>query len=297
MKTLILILLFSSIGFSESIKVGIVDSGIDKTHPFFGKRKIILENFVKNEESEQDFDGHGTHVAGIISYRVSKKIIFYSLKNLSASSSTKHQFLPPVNYTDPEYEKIIDYAITNKIQVLNFSQIKVWSPTPSADRAFKRAEDAGILIIAAAGNNKVNLDEVFFDTDKIPYKSVNFYPCAYKYSNVICVGSLHKSKEFHTQYYINSNYGSYVNLWADGEDVNSSYLHHKYAYMSGSSMAVPKITALAANLLEEHPNLSLIELKAKIFSKLIYIPHLTQFSTKALFLDENRKISYVLLDE
>lgn len=294
MKIFILTLIFSSISFSDPIKVGVVDSGIDNTHPFFGKRKIILENFVKKQEADQDFDGHGTHVAGIISHRVSKNVILYSLKNLSSSSSTKHQFLPPVNHTSPEYEKIINFAIKNNIKILNFSQIKVWSSTLSVNEAFKRAEEAGILIVAASGNNRVNLDEVFVFSDKIPYRSENFYPCAYKYRNVICVGSLHKTNEFHTQYYINSNYGSYVDLWADGEDVNSSYLNHKYVHMSGSSMAAPQITALAANLLEESPNLSLIELKAKIFAKLKYIPSLTNFSTKALFLDNNPKTNYVL---
>lgn len=65
-----------------------------------------------------------------------------------------------------------------------------------------------------------------------------------------------------------SNYGKeYVDILADGQDINSTLPDNKWGNNSGTSMAAPQITGLAATILEQNLNLEVEELKKEIFNK------------------------------
>src|SRR5512140_3258299 len=134
----------------EGIKVGIIDTGIDMNHPDLKDRYRGGYDFVQNDATPQDENGHGTHVAGTIAASdngvgvvgVAPLASIYSIRVLNANGSGSN---------DAEI-KAVEWAITNGMNVINLS---LGSPTSSAleEEAFDRAAAAGVIAIAASGND------------------------------------------------------------------------------------------------------------------------------------------------
>ncbi|MGA7614176.1 MAG: S8 family serine peptidase [Thermoanaerobaculia bacterium] len=139
-----------SIANGAGIKVGIIDTGIDKTHPDLAAAFKGGYDFVDNDSDPNDENGHGTHVAGTIAAQnnaigvvgVAPGAEIYSLRILGADGSGS---------ISAEI-KAIDWAISHGMNVINLS---LGSPDSSVleEQAFQRAYDAGVLAIAAAGND------------------------------------------------------------------------------------------------------------------------------------------------
>lgn len=287
----VLTLILSNSAFSK-INVGVVDTGIDPTHPIFKNQPITLVNF-KNFKTNIDENGHGSNVSGIIYQRSNISFNLFSLKNLdkngigATSFKNKNCFDDNFNsdYCHDETSDVIDYAIKNNIKILNFSQTYMGRLGSKMIQAYLRAEKSGILIIASTTNITVNPDNVFDSFNKIPYAQKNFYPCALKLSNIICVGNI---KNFYVDKVIMSGYGTeHVDVFADGNNVYGASKNHSYDFWSGASMAAPKITAIAIDELSKNEQMSVIELKARIFSKLKYYPTLSDYSKRSLMLEES----------
>jgi subtilisin family serine protease len=123
----------------------------------------------------------------------------------------------------------------------------------------KKANDAGILFVAASGNATTN-------NDRRPH-----YPSSYALPNVISVAALDRSDAL-AQF---SNYGvKTVHVGAPGKDILSTWLGGEYETKSGTSMATPIVAGVAALALSAQPDISVSELRALLLKSVDPIPGL-----------------------
>jgi subtilisin family serine protease len=113
----------------------------------------------------------------------------------------------------------------------------------------RKAYENDILFIAAAGNASTN-------NDRTPH-----YPSSYP--NVLSVAALDRHDELAKF----SNYGvKSVAIAAPGVDILSTWLGNAYEEKSGTSMATPVVSGVAALILAEHPRMSVDDLKKKLLA-------------------------------
>lgn len=256
---------------SKNVTVAIIDTGIDANHENFHNVNIVKSfDFVKNSEIKVDNHGHGTHVAGIIAGKntgIANGISIMPLKYTINSESDKlyaNKMMKKLNINDEdEYVvslsiKALNYAIDNKVDIINYSG-GGYSYSQEEFNALKRAEDKGILVIVAAGNGNYDLQNKKFVNMNI--EDNRYYPCSYKLSNIICVGNSNQLN-FKEE---SSNYGKdIVDIFASGKQITSSLPNNKYGELTGTSQATPFVTALAALIKSEHPEMNYKEIKKEI---------------------------------
>jgi subtilisin family serine protease len=205
-----------------------------------------------NMSDPMDDNGHGTHCAGIIGAEgdngegiagINWKVKLMPLK-----------FLGRGGYgTTKAAIEAINYAIDRKKHGVNIRVINAsWGSTQNSKAlqdAIKAAGDAGILFVAAAGNNGT-------DNDKRPH-----YPSNYDLPNVISVAALDRN-DMLTSF---TNYGvKTVHIAAPGKDILSTWLDDKYREASGTSMAAPQVSGVAALIVANQPNISVAKLREKL---------------------------------
>lgn len=254
--------------------VGVIDSGIDLTHPDLsanvwtnpfevaGNKKDDDGNgyvddvrgwdFVNNDNNPMDDNGHGTHVAGTIAavrnngrgitgVAPGAKVMALKFLNRNGSGSTSNAI------------KAINYAIGMKqrgvaVNVLNNS----WGGggySQSLYNAIKAAGDAGILFVAAAGNEGRNND------------SRPSYPASYNLGNIVSVASTTRT-DGRSSF---SNYGAAsVDLGAPGSGIYSTLPNNRYGSFSGTSMATPHVAGAAALAFAHEPGATVAQVKAAI---------------------------------
>lgn len=261
---------------SANVKVGIMESqGIDMNHEDLQGR-VFEGNYVTPAESNPS---HGTHVAGIIGAKQND----FGIAGISESS----MYLMNCNMTDA-----LSYATQNGIKLINAS-FKYVTETDE-DAPYNSAHYVAIknyngLLICCAHNQKSNLD-------------INpVYPASYDLPNVISVGSIDENGERSSFSNFGENT---VDIYAPGGNILSAYpqglctgetrstrwgerlscecewsnrygtwewvpngsTHYAngYHYMSGTSMATPHVTGVAALMLAAEPTLTAAELKEYI---------------------------------
>lgn len=202
------------------VKIAVVDSGMDYRHPDLDANYKGGYDFVNNDADPMDDNGHGTHVAGIIAAEdnalgvvgVAPEAWLYSLKVLD---STGYGFIS-------DAIAAIDWAVSNGMHIVSMS---LGSDTDSYSlrMACDSAYEAGLLLVAAAGNNATTIS----------------YPA--RYDSVIAVGAT-KSDNTRAEF---SGTGQELELVAPGVYIYSTYLNGYYI-MSGTSMACPHVTGTAA---------------------------------------------------
>lgn len=208
------------------VKVGIIDTGIDTSHPDLKNNIKGGYNCIYPKKVATDDNGHGTHVAGIVAalhnnigvVGVSPKANIYAIKSLDSSGN---------GYVSDVIEGL-DWAVTNKMNVINMS-FGTSSDNQSLHDAIIYAYDSGIVLVAAAGND--------------PNSPTN-YPAAY--SEVFSVSAIDETKNIASF----SSTGK-VDFTAPGVNINSTYLNSTYKTISGTSMAAPHVTGVVALLLSK----------------------------------------------
>lgn len=208
----------------DPIKVAVLDTGIDLTHPDLQANIKGSYNTINPTKSANDDNGHGTHVAGIIGaldntigiIGVGPQIDLYAVKVLSRSGS---------GYLSDIIEGL-DWAIQNGMQVVNMS-LGTNSDVQSFHDAVIRVNQAGIAQVAAAGNDGGAVD----------------YPAAYP--EVIAVSATSNTDAIASW----SSRGPEVDLTAPGVNIYSTYKGKIYKTLSGTSMAAPHIAGTVALLL------------------------------------------------
>ena len=219
------------------VKVGIIDSGVDYTHSDLNDNYIGGYDFVNSDSDPMDDNGHGTHVAGIAAAEddgagvvgVAPEGYIYALKVLDESGSGYwSDIIAALEWSvDPNG----DGDTSDRMDVVNLS-LGASRDAPGVRDAFKAAYNAGIVLVAAAGNSgnpggKSNTVE---------------YPA--RYDEVIAVGATDQNDTRPSW----SSHGDQLELAAPGVDVKSTYLGG-YAYGSGTSMASPHVAGTAVLVL------------------------------------------------
>jgi subtilisin family serine protease len=254
---LITIILLSFNAFGQ-INITVIDQGIDKNHPLFkDKLNSVISVIEDDSKTEDEIDGHGTHVAGIIVQESKANIKLQIIKNQSESLLTKLRATPNLdksiskNTWSANLPQAINEAIKNKTNIINLSQITYYS-TPEILEALELAKKHNILIIAASGNKEFDLGLIkkgYLRTDKSK-PEVGAFPCSFQLDNVICVGNYEKVKNKREKI---SNYGkTIIDVWAYGMEITSACVGGKTdCKMSGSSMSTPRIVAKISELWEK----------------------------------------------
>ncbi len=227
---------------AQGIKVGIIDTGIGDHDALNCIDKSGLhKDFTGGNEPLNDVVGHGTFIAGIIGGE-SAELQFQGIcKNVSLVSLKVGNTNKGINV---DYvHNAVSYATDNNIPILNISLGKILETSNIVNLTFKNYPG---LIICSAGNEITNTDDNFH------------YPSCLDYDNIISVGASNRNGEKYSK----SNYGkTTVDLFAPGEDIFSTYSNNRYATASGTSYAAPMVTATAALLLGNYPNLSIQKLR------------------------------------
>ncbi|MFN3301773.1 MAG: S8 family peptidase [Patescibacteria group bacterium] len=208
----------------NGIKVGIIDTGIQLNHPDLANNIKGGYNAINPKKSANDDNGHGTHVAGIVAaiynnigvVGASHQAWLYAIKVLNASGS---------GYLSDVIEGI-EWAINHNLQVINLS-LGTSSNVQSFHDAIISAKNAGLVVVAAAGNNGGSV----------------LYPAAYP--ETIAVSAIDENNVIASW----SNRGPEIDLSAPGVNIYSTYKKSRYATMSGTSMAAPHVTGAVALLL------------------------------------------------
>lgn len=256
---------------AKNVVVAVVDTGVAVNHPDL-KENIWANNAEANGQLGVDDDGngfvddvhgfhfaypkspvgdkhgHGSHCAGIIAASGNNGVGVSGL--LWQTQIMAVGFLDSKGSgTDANAIKAIDYAVKMGANVISAS----WGGTSvsqSVREAIARAGKAGVVFVAAAGNDGK-------DNDKRPH-----YPSSYDLPNIIGVAAVTRSGAKAGF----SNYGAKsVHIGAPGENILST-LNSGYGYLSGTSMATPFVSAAAAMMLENHPDYSPEKVRAVLMN-------------------------------
>ena len=272
------------------VTVAVVDSGVEDTHPDLEGR-VDTSRSVKcsvNGVATQDFYGwrdefyHGTHVAGIIAANHNDIGIDgiapeASIVAIEATSDNRLIY--------PEYVTCaFMWAASHGVDVVNNSYSMdpwvYWSPTDpeqaagleAATRSIKYAQGKGLAVIAAAGNEGVDIDNPTIDNGSptdvpTPTKNravnggIRVPSMLDGVAQVSAVGQAYNVKpglslgraEF-------SNYGNTIDFAAPGDQIYSTvpllFYPSGYAVADGTSMATPHVSGIAALIKSVHPELS-----------------------------------------
>ncbi len=212
----------------DGIRVAIVDTGIDYTHPDLDGNYSGGFDFVNNDSDPMDDHGHGTHCAGTVAAEddgvgvvgVAPKALLYGVKVLSATGSGSWS----------DILAGIEWAADNGIQVTNNSYGGSGYPGSIVQAAFDNSYAAGVLHVAAAGNSGACP----------PTGDTVGYPA--KFSSVIAVAAT-SSSDARACF---SSTGPDVEIAAPGSSINSTRRGGGYTLMSGTSMASPHVAGVAA---------------------------------------------------
>ncbi len=259
---------------SKDVVVAVIDTGVDYNHPDLAFNMwrnptassyaetgidtdgteitgdVVGWDFVHNDNLPFDDHMHGTHCAGTVGAvgnngvgvsGVAQRVSIMAIKFLTKQGSGD----------TADAVKAIDYAVSRGAKILSNS----WggpgevSSNTALEDAIKRAEAAGVLVVAAAGNDGT-------DNDTRP-----MLPAAFPQDNVLAVASTNKNdgRSFF------SNYGlETVDVGAPGSDIISTAPKGAYKKLSGTSMAAPHVSGAAALLWAEFPDATYAEIKERL---------------------------------
>lgn len=213
----------------------------------------VLEKYYGNADVTKRAE-HGTHVSGIINAKSDKKSGMRGIAD--------HAIIMPIRSTpmgdemDKDVANGIRYAVDNGAKIINMSFGKAYSPNKKiVDEAIKYAESKGVLLIHGAGNDHKNIDLYY----SYPSPLLEDGTVA---TNWIEVGatSAYMDEGLAARF---SNYGKKsVDLFAPGVDIYSTLPDQKFGVRSGTSMAAPVVTGVAALLLTYFPELTPQEVKS-----------------------------------
>ncbi|AZB08395.1 peptidase S8 [Chryseobacterium sp. G0162] len=221
------------------------------------RKEIVGDNY--DDYSEKNYGNnhyegpdaeHGTHVAGIIAGLPQGKEIQHGIASRVAKIMTVRA-VPDGDERDKDVANAIRYAVDNGAKILNMSFGKPVSPGKNVVwDAFKYAEDKGVLLVKAAGNENEDVAEhLAYPTN---YKNVNDEKPFV--NNVIVVGASTNDNNALRASFSNFN-KKMVDVFAPGERIYSTVKGSKYEYLDGTSMASPVVSGAAAVLLAYMPNL------------------------------------------
>jgi len=253
---------------SEGATPSVIDDGLKSLegqlkyalNPSFDPRTIVGDTYTDLSErhyGNSDVMGqdakHGTHVAGIIGALRGNGIGVDGIA--AAVKFMMIRTVPDGDERDKDIANAIRYAVDNGAQVISMSFGKAYSPFKIAvDDAVKYADAHGVLMVHAAGNDGLDLAK----GKSFPTPT---YLSGGRPQNWIEVGaSSWKGGDKLAAPF--SNYGQrQVDVFAPGVDILSTIPGNEYERDSGTSMAAPVVSGLAALILDFYPNLTAGDIK------------------------------------
>ena len=257
----------------NSVIVAVIDSGVDYNHPDLQNNiwsntaetpnngidddnnglvdDIRGWDFANNDNNPMDDNRHGTHVAGIIAAQGNNGIGGSGVAWAAKIMPLKFLALDGRGSTSSAI-RAIQYASQMGAKIANNSWGGAANSLALRD-AIIAANQAGMLFIAAAGNNTTGVNN-----DTTPT-----YPANYPIANVLSVAATTNSDGLASF----SNFGPRtVHVAAPGAGIYSTVPNRGYALLSGTSMAAPVVAGMAAILLAANPNLTVAQVKDAILT-------------------------------
>ncbi|AVQ44907.1 S8 family peptidase [Clostridium botulinum] len=288
---------------NHNVVIGVIDSGIKKDHPDLKKNFMGGENFVSkgfnddetetgNSNDVEDRFGHGTYVAGNIAANgkvkgVAPNIGFKSYRVFDSKKTTNASIV----------SSAIIKATNDGVDIINLSMAgydlkgKCYWTDPDTGvkydlgddmaeyelykRAIKYAIDHNVIVVTAAGNDGLDcgdpkqLTKLLNDINNkygFKYEGLTYVVPA-TIDGVINVSATGTTDEISSY----SNYGKgYIDITAPGGDYpdlcfNTGASDSGYVFGEGTSIAAPKVAAIAGLILCENPNLKPKEVKKRIY--------------------------------
>lgn len=218
-------------------KVAVIDTGVQRNHPDLAGRTLPGYNATNGTSDVRDFNGHGTHVAGIIAARSNNRI---GVAGLAPDAK-----ILPVRVLGADgtgstavVARGITWAVRHRAQIINMSLIG--ENDPSVRKAIEYARSQNVIVVAAAGNSGC----IWPPGGKGP----TWYPAALP--GVIGVGSVDSTLQISSF----SSCGRWVDVSAPGGAIMSTWRGSSYQGISGTSMAAPHVSALAAQTVSQIGN-------------------------------------------
>ncbi|MDH2567516.1 S8 family peptidase [Acinetobacter baumannii] len=209
----------------------IVDTGILSSHQEFSGRVLSGYTAISDGNGTTDCNGHGTHVAGTVggtTYGVAKNVNLVPIRILGCDGSG----------ASSNVIAGLDWILKNgkKPAVVNMSLGGATSS--SLDRAVENLYNNGYVMVVAAGNS--NTDACTSSPARV--------------SKAITVAATDNT-DTRASY---SNYGSCVDIFAPGSQINSSWIGNNTAtkILNGTSMATPHVAGVVAEMLQSTPTAS-----------------------------------------
>lgn len=266
---------------AATIVVAVIDTGVLYTHEDLASNMWVNPclncpvngvvysndlhgiNAITGTGDPLDDNGHGTHTAGTVGALgnngigvcgVAWKVQLMALKFLNSSG----------NGNDSDAIECIEYAIAHGADIMSNSW-GGYGDDPALRDAIQAARDAGIIFVAAAGNDNLNID------------SNQFVPAGYDLDNIVAVAST-DINDVRSSF---SNYGrNSVDLGAPGSGIFSTYRSstNSYATMSGTSMACPHVAGAFALVKAQFPSESYTQLIHRVLGNVDPLPALSNLT-------------------
>ena len=268
--------LFKENSFGRDVIVAIIDTGIDISHFELSDNIWKNVNEIPGNGVDDDMNGyiddvngynfngrnanvmpevlteaHGTHAAGIIAAS------HYNggIKGIANDSHVKIMPLKVLDSKENGYMssviEAINYAKINGAKICNIS-LGTYSYDSTIDYAIKNNPD--MLFVVSAGNG---MNFIGYSLDER-----DVYPAKLEYPNVITVSNI----SFNGERYESANYGSYVDIFAPGTFILSTVPGNSFAYLTGTSMSSPFVSAVCAMIYSRYPNVPIYEIKNVIIN-------------------------------
>jgi subtilisin family serine protease len=217
-----------------TVPIAILDSGIDLNHKDIPKDLTCIDYYTA--QPCIDPVGHGTHVSGI-ACALTRNGLGIAATGGGCTNLRVGRVLGPDNTGDwLTISRGIDGAVEQGVRVISMSiwaHSNFYNPHPALVDAVKRAQDAGIIVVAAAGND--GLGTGFNFPAQLP--------------GVVAVASV-DSRLRRSSF---SNFGNWIAVSAPGTKVLSTLPGNRYDAWDGTSMATPAVAAALGLYLSRYP--------------------------------------------
>ena len=238
----------------KGVVIAVIDSGIDLDHPALAGSILDAVSVIPSSaygdggyfselyEGAQDYEGHGSHIAGIIAGQTDSMTIGVAPEAEILSIKALEKYGTSAAGTTEWLIRAIQYAISQHVDIINLSIGGSSSYVSAAQVVLQQAAAAGILVVCATGNTSNPATAGSID-----------YPAAY--DSTLAVSSVTVDGE-EVALSGFSKYGEGTDLSAPGVAIYSCNQDGGYVSLSGTSMSCAVVAGVAALLLSQDQSLT-----------------------------------------